>query len=351
MRFIISVFLLCMFLSPVSTSAQAVVSGAVTFSEDGVPAAGVRVTFFDLGDLHEVFSVITDSDGRFEMSPGAQDRPGLSSFRLMQNYPNPFNPSTVIPYELAKSASVRLEIFSVLGQRVRLLVDNVQPAGSYTENWDATDDQGQGVAAGVYLYALTVDGAMDTRRMVLLDGHKTSAGRGFPRSAEEGSSAVQQVGGTYGVTIYGPGTPISVHQPVVIGSGTGPLSFIVSRGGPQAVPKVQQQQANILGDVNNDGRVNISDALIVATYGLDSSISIPNGGDISLGDVNGDGRVNISDALIIATYGIDPSNASLPEGIGHAVAPGNQSPTLLNVALPGGATMDFVYIAPGTFTM
>lgn len=83
--------------------------------------------------------------------------------------------------------------------------------------------------------------------------------------------------------------------------------------------KAAQVPSQILGDVNNDGRVNISDALIVATYGIDQSITIPNNGDIALGDVNGDGRMNISDALIIATYGIAPSNPSLPAGIGQLI--------------------------------
>ncbi len=338
MRTMLSAFLLSVFLCPTASLAQEVVSGIVTFSEDGAPAAGVRVTFFDLGGLHRAFSAITDSDGRFEMPLGSQDRSGQGTFRLLQNYPNPFNPSTVIPYELSESASVRLEIFSVLGQRVRGLVDGVQPAGHHTATWDALDDQGRGVAAGVYLYSLTVGGMTDTRRMVLLDGRQTSAGGGFPRSAGVVSNAGQQVGGTYGVTIYGPGVVTSVQQAVVVDPGTGSLSFAVSRVGSQTAPKVTQQQADVLGDVNNDGRVNISDALIVATYGLDSSISIPNNGDISLGDVNGDGRVNISDALIIASYGIDPSNPALPAGIGQTVVSG-QERVQIQVALPTGTSL------------
>jgi|GEM_PF-6586230 hypothetical protein len=319
LRTIIGTFLLSVFLCPAAALAQEVVSGTVTFSEDGVPAAGVRITFFDLGDLHRAFSGITDSDGRFEMPIESQDRSQQGPSRLLQNYPNPFNPSTVIPYQLHESAVVRLEVFNVLGQGVRTLVDGVQSEGRHTAHWDALDDQRRGVAAGVYLYSLTVGGVTDTRRMVLLDGRQTSAGGGFPRSAGVISNTFQQVGGTYGVTIYGPDVVISVQQPVVVDVGTGSLSFSVSRVGSQTAPKVTQEQADVLGDVNNDGRVNISDALIVATYGLDSSIAIPNNGDITLGDVNGDGRVNISDALMIASYGIDPSNPALPDGIGQPV--------------------------------
>ena len=73
----------------------------------------------------------------------------------------------------------------------------------------------------------------------------------------------------------------------------------------------------ILGDADNNGRVSIRDALIVATFVADHSVQLPEGSDISLGDVDNNGRVSIRDALIIATYVADPQNASLPEGIGR----------------------------------
>ena len=81
----------------------------------------------------------------------------------------------------------------------------------------------------------------------------------------------------------------------------------------------RQVAVRILGDVNADGLSNISDALIVATYGLDTTIVIPNQGDILLGDVNGDRLVNVSDALIIATFGVNPNHSGLPQGIGLPV--------------------------------
>ena len=85
-------------------------------------------------------------------------------FSLGQNYPNPFNPSTIIPYQLAASAHVRLEVFNLLGQRIATLVDGQRPAGTHTAMWNATG------AAGVYIYRLTMGGASLARRMVLVDG-------------------------------------------------------------------------------------------------------------------------------------------------------------------------------------
>ena len=85
-------------------------------------------------------------------------------FSLGQNYPNPFNPSTIIPYQLAASAHVRLEVFNLLGQRIATLVDGQRPAGAHTAMWNATG------AAGVYIYRLTMGEASLARRMVLVDG-------------------------------------------------------------------------------------------------------------------------------------------------------------------------------------
>ncbi len=92
------------------------------------------------------------------------------SFSLHQNYPNPFNPSTSIAYELAYTGrkQVRLELFNVLGRRVAVLIDDIQSGGRYQVVWDGRSDGGERVASGVYLYRLTVDGASESRKMVLL---------------------------------------------------------------------------------------------------------------------------------------------------------------------------------------
>ena len=79
---------------------------------------------------------------------------------------------------------------------------------------------------------------------------------------------------------------------------------------------------DILGDVDNSRVVNITDALIVATYELDPSITIPNGGKIELGDVNRDELINVADALMIATYDLNPENPYLPLGIGQPISLG-----------------------------
>ncbi len=92
-----------------------------------------------------------------------------AAFRLLDNYPNPFNPTTTLQYRLAEATSVRLTVHSLAGQRVRTLVAADQPAGFYSLEWDATDDQGRALAAGPYFYRLQAgDEFVATKKMLLL---------------------------------------------------------------------------------------------------------------------------------------------------------------------------------------
>jgi hypothetical protein len=67
------------------------------------------------------------------------------------NYPNPFNPSTEVQYQIANAGLVEINIYNVLGQKVRSLVNQELKAGAYTARWDGTDDRGNTVAAGTYV--------------------------------------------------------------------------------------------------------------------------------------------------------------------------------------------------------
>jgi hypothetical protein len=95
------------------------------------------------------------------------------SFALEQNYPNPFNGATVIAFSLdgAGAATVdgRLEVFNVLGQKIKTLHRGELPSqGSYSFTWDGTDNEGNGLASGVYFYRLSLGDKDETRKMVLL---------------------------------------------------------------------------------------------------------------------------------------------------------------------------------------
>ena len=91
-----------------------------------------------------------------------------TSYSLDQNYPNPFNPTTNISYSISKTAQVRVEVFDLLGQSVRLLESARQQPGNYTVVWDGRDRAGRMQASGMYLYRLHVDGVPMTKKMILM---------------------------------------------------------------------------------------------------------------------------------------------------------------------------------------
>jgi hypothetical protein len=89
--------------------------------------------------------------------------PVPAGFSLMQNYPNPFNPTTTISYSISQPGEVQLEVFNILGQNVRTLVDQRQQAGSYQVTFDAS-----GLSSGMYMYRLTTQGSQLSKRMLLI---------------------------------------------------------------------------------------------------------------------------------------------------------------------------------------
>lgn len=93
-------------------------------------------------------------------------------FSLKQNYPNPFNPNTMIEYSLPFDSNVRLSIYNLIGEEIRVLQSGNNKAGSYKINWDATDSNGKKLSSGIYIYRIIASGAQgeykDSRKMILL---------------------------------------------------------------------------------------------------------------------------------------------------------------------------------------
>ena len=91
------------------------------------------------------------------------------AYALHENYPNPFNPETTIKYQLPEAGQVRLEVYNMLGQVVKTLVDNqFQNAGRYTLQWDATNNSGQPLSSGVYFYRVLAGGEFQSHKKMLL---------------------------------------------------------------------------------------------------------------------------------------------------------------------------------------
>ena len=91
-----------------------------------------------------------------------------TAFALEQNYPNPFNPTTTIRYEIPENSFVKVIVYNMLGQAVRILENSYQTAGSKILYWDAINDQGVSLPGGIYLYAIQAGEFHQTKKMVLL---------------------------------------------------------------------------------------------------------------------------------------------------------------------------------------
>ncbi len=119
----------------------------------------------DMGAFESQYTVAIDNDPVWPIT-----------FNLHQNYPNPFNPITTIQYDLPQQSQVNITIYDLLGQRVKTIIEQNQDAGSKTIQWDATNDQGKLVSAGVYICQIRVHDPDEngtgvftqSRKMVLL---------------------------------------------------------------------------------------------------------------------------------------------------------------------------------------
>ena len=106
-------------------------------------------------------------------TPTGIEEPGAAAsmpekFTLLGNYPNPFNPVTEITFAAPRSGHVRLEIFNVIGQKVKTLLDETVTSGLKAVVWDGTSDNGNPVASGIYYYRLATEDGIDVKKMTFL---------------------------------------------------------------------------------------------------------------------------------------------------------------------------------------
>ena len=92
----------------------------------------------------------------------------VTEYNIHQNYPNPFNPITTLRYDLPENSRVNIIIYDMLGREVKTLINQTQDAGYRSVIWDATNDYGKPVSAGIYLYQIQAGEYMQTKKMVLL---------------------------------------------------------------------------------------------------------------------------------------------------------------------------------------
>ena len=90
------------------------------------------------------------------------------SYILYSNYPNPFNPVTTLRYDLPKDSFVDVTVYDMLGNVINRLVNEVQNSGYKSVQWNATNNKGQPVSAGIYFYSIEAGDFRQTKKMILL---------------------------------------------------------------------------------------------------------------------------------------------------------------------------------------
>ena len=113
--------------------------------------------------------VTTRGEVEYTTVTGVNDREMVAEkFELFNNYPNPFNPTTTIKFTTPKASKVKVAIYNMLGQKVRTLVDRTVSAGNHTIAWNGTDDMGNMLSSGVYLYRLESQFGTKVKKMTLI---------------------------------------------------------------------------------------------------------------------------------------------------------------------------------------
>ena len=157
---------------------KGVASGNVSYDND-VTSSPFGSIQLNLNDFFESITGVLDyTFGDFKLQPRNDDdfvgySPVTSverdesvipkTFIVHQNYPNPFNPSTTIRYEIPSNRHVTVKIYSILGQEVATLVDELQDAGGYIVTFDS-----QKLASGVFFYRVSAGDLVAVKKMLLL---------------------------------------------------------------------------------------------------------------------------------------------------------------------------------------
>lgn len=91
-----------------------------------------------------------------------------NNYQVQANYPNPFNPSTTIAYQIPKISMVKLTIYNIFGQQIRVLVNELKQAGKFQAVWDGRNDDGFSVSSGIYIYEFSTPEFRQAQKMTLM---------------------------------------------------------------------------------------------------------------------------------------------------------------------------------------
>ncbi len=138
-----------------TSSIDGLISDSLSFKKDSLSAGSHTIYFTVTDSLGTVYrdSVLIVVRSITGISDKSSNLP--KEFALNQNYPNPFNPTTQIQYSIPKESKVVLEIYNILGQKIKTLISEVEKPGYYNVMWGSTNQEEKSVPSGVYIYRLS----------------------------------------------------------------------------------------------------------------------------------------------------------------------------------------------------
>ena len=135
---------------------------------DGDPACDSDDTRMVLSDADATAIESSFISSSWTVGDGTLDNEQPHVYTLSANYPNPFNPSTTIDYSLASAGEVSIIVYDMMGRHIRTLVSDFATPGSYNVVWDAKNDNGLSVSAGMYIYKMISGDFIEVNKMLLV---------------------------------------------------------------------------------------------------------------------------------------------------------------------------------------
>ncbi len=136
--------------------------GVIVDSDHNIAYKGAGLVTTEIG------TIINTIDNLLNPTAIDLDEPDLNEFELAQNFPNPFNPNTTIAFTLPTAQSVSVKIYDINGKFIRQVLNGEMAAGLHELNWNGTDQNGEAVASGTYIYVLESADFKDVKKMVLM---------------------------------------------------------------------------------------------------------------------------------------------------------------------------------------
>lgn len=171
------------------TSETIIVQGNVLLDSGNV-VSNAKVKIVDLDSSEPLDSSVTDSEGNFfieftKLTGVKEEQEIPRSFELSQNYPNPFAKNTSINFFTKKEGDIKLEVFNVLGQKIITLYDDFVSPSNIKVNWDGRNYNNKKVAPGMYIYRLTFNNQVVSKKMIYNIGAKiiSNYGTGLYKSS------------------------------------------------------------------------------------------------------------------------------------------------------------------------